>query len=295
MSVGEGAGFGGILTGIALMRRYVPTKPLNDVCEQVLALLDRADFSRCDKADRITGLAGTVSALCRFDEYRNHTTALRNAADRILELRTLAYRGRVLWKTLSEIPRAISGAGHGMAGIAEALLAAASALGDDRYLPAAEEALGYELDAYWRYAGKFGTWADLREFPPESYMHGYCAGAPGTGIMMNRIIGEGRGTPAARDVADLARRSVDRLPLRPYDHLCCGNAAVAEYHLSTGNLDAAGRVLRAIYERSRRDGGYRDACSGAGVSAIASLFNGIGGVGYEMLRYAYPQRILSIL
>ena len=295
---GESSGIGGALKGMALMRCYAPMKKVDDVCEQVLALLERADFSSCDNADRVTGLAGTVSALCRFDEYRSCTTAIRKAADRILELKTFAYKDYVLWKTMLGIPRILSGAGHGMAGIAEALIAAADMLEDDRYLAAANEALGYEIDAYWRYAEKYGTWADLREFPPISYMHGYCAGAPGTGIMMSRIIDEGRGDfagTAAHDLAELAHKSVDELPLNPYDHLCCGNAALAEYHLSTGNLDAAGGVLGAMYEQSRREGGYRDAYSGKEGSVTASLFNGIGGIGYEMLRYAYPQRVLSIL
>ena len=147
---GEGVGLGGILTGIALMRRYAPSESLDVLCEQVLSVVERADFSGCTVADRIGGLAGLVSVLCRFDEYRSHTTAIRNAADRILELKTLVYRDYVLWKTLTGIPRALSGAGHGMSGIAEALYAAADVCGDDRYVPAADEALDYELEAYAR-------------------------------------------------------------------------------------------------------------------------------------------------
>ena len=76
---------------------------------------------------------------------------------------------------MARIPRVLSGAGHGMSGIAEALYAAADVCGDDRYAAAADEALDYELGAHARYAARFGTWADLRDFPPKKYMHGYCA------------------------------------------------------------------------------------------------------------------------
>ena len=293
--VGEGSGFGGILTGIALMRRYAPSETLDALCEQVLALLQRTEFLGCTMADRIGGLAGLVAALCRFEEYRGQTTTIRNAADRILELKKFAYKDYVLWKTMSDIPRLLSGAGHGMSGIAEALVAAADVLGDDRYLPAAVEALDYEIDAYRRYEKKFGTWADLRQFPPVKYMHGYCAGAPGTGIVVNRILEEGRGDAKAQTIARLARQSVDTLPLNPFDHLCCGNSAVAEYYLSVGDHEAAGRVLGAIGGYRQHEGGHRDLISNASCSSIATLFNGVCGVGYELLRYAYPETILSVL
>ena len=292
---GEGAGFGGILTGIALMRRYAPSETLDALCEQVLALLHRTKFLGCIMADRIGGLAGLVGTLCRFEEYRGQTTTIRNAADRILELKTLDYKGHVLWKTMFDVPRALSGAGHGMSGIAEALAAAADVLDDDRYLPAATEALDYEIEAYRRYEKKFGTWADLRDFPPVKYMHGYCAGAPGTGIVVNRMLEEGRGDARAQTIARMARRSVDTLPLMPFDHLCCGNSAVVEYYLSTGDREAAGRVLGAIAGRDAHEGDPRDFVSNTSCNSVATLFNGVGGVGYELLRYAYPETTLSVL
>ena len=293
--VGEGAGFGGILTGIALMRRYTPSKTLDDLCERVLALLERTDFFGCTMADRIGGLAGLVAALCRFEEYRGHTTTIRNAADRILELKKFTYKDYVVWKTMFDIPRALSGAGHGMSGIAEALFAAADVLDDDRYLAAATEALDYEINAYRRYEKKFGTWADLRDFPPVKYMHGYCAGAPGVGIMVNRIMEEGRGDARAQTLARMVRQSVDTLPLMPFDHLCCGNSAVAEYYLSTGDHEAASRVLGTIIGHGLHEGKRRDPLSNVSCNSTATLFNGVSGIGYELLRYAYPDTILSVL
>lgn len=293
--VGEGAGFGGILTGIALMRRYAPSETLDALCEQVSALLQRTEFSGCTMADRIGGLAGLVATLCRFEEYRDQTTTIRNAADRILELKTFAYKDYVLWKTMFDVPRVLSGAGHGMSGIAEALVAAADVLDDDRYLPAAAEALDYEIYAYRRYEKKFGTWADLREFPPIKYMHGYCAGAPGTGIVINRMLEEGRGGARAQTIARMVRQSVDTLPLNPFDHLCCGNSAIAEYYLSVGDHETAGRVLEAITGHGSHEGERQDFLSNVSCGSIATLFNGIGGIGYELLRYAYPETILSVL
>ncbi len=292
---GEGTGFGGVLTGIALMRCYTREEELDALADEVLALLGQTDFSGCIAADRIIGLSGLVSALCRFEEYRGLGDVIARAADRILELKTFAYKDYVLWKTMARVPRVLSGAGHGMSGIAEALYAAADVCNDDRYVSAADEALDYELDAYVRYRNRFGTWADLRDFPPLRYMHGYCAGAPGTGIMARRMMEAGRGGERARALAERVRRSVDSLPLNSFDHLCCGNAAITEYYLTVADHEAAGRVLGALLRRKQREGEYRDAYSGASGQVSASLFNGICGIGYEMLRYARPQDVPSVL
>ena len=212
-----------------------------------------------------------------------------------MELKTFEYKDHVLWKTMHRVPRVLSGAGHGMAGIAEALYAAADVCGDDSYVAAANDALAYEIDAWHRYVDKFGTWVDLREFPPTKYMHGYCAGAPGTGIVFNRLVGMPGVDERVKTVAGLAHEAVERLPLNAYDHLCCGNSAIVEYYLSTGDTESAGRVLGALYERKQAMGSYRDAYSGPGGNVCASLFNGICGIGYEMLRYAFPERLESIL
>ena len=142
-----------------------------------------------------------------------------------------------------------------MSGMAEALYAAADICGDDRYGGAADEALDYELEAFMRYRDRFGTWADLRDFPPKRYMHGYCAGAPGTGIMARRMLDAGRGGERACMLAERVRRSVDSLPLNSYDHLCCGNAAIAEYYLTVA------------------DHGPREGCSGPCWSAGGAKAN----------------------
>ena len=196
---------------------------------------------------------------------------------------------------MARVPRALTGAGHGMSGIAEALYAAADICGDGRYVGAADEAMDYELGAHARYRDRFGTWADLRDFPPTRYMHGYCAGAPGSGIMASRMMGAGRGGERARELAEKVGRSVGALPLNPYDHLCCGNAAIVEYYLTLGDRKVAGCVLGALFGRRLREGEYRDAHSGANGRVSASLFNGICGIGYEMLRYASPHDVPSIL
>lgn len=293
--LGEADGLGGVLKGLAIIKRYRPDDKarIDDLCSEILGILENTVFEKCTKADIITGVAGVLDTLCRFDEYRKHTKIIRLAADRLLEMKTFEYHDAVLWKTLSETPRLINGGGHGQTGIAEALLAAAEVLDDGKYIPAANEALDYEIKCYRQYSGKLGTWPDMRDFPPKGYVHGYCYGAPGLGIMIHHI---GRkGGESAETLRQFARESVDKLPLNIPDHLCCANSAIVEYYLSTGDYDSAGDVLAAMYERRQQEGSYRFNLYNQNNGVTASLFYGLCGIGYEMLRYAFPDKIISIL
>ena len=293
--LGQSSGTAGIITGLELIRKYAPRQELEAFDACIGELLERTVFPRYGAPDRMIGMAGLLSVLCRFDRYREKRDIIRKAADRLLAMKTLEYNGKLLWKPLPDNPRPISGAGHGHAGVAEALYAAARVLGDEKYAAAASEALGFELEIYEKYHEKFGTWADLRSFPPEGYMHGYCSGAPGIGIMLERIRQSGFDGELVEGLARRARDCVDQLPLNGRDHLCCGNSAIAEYYLTAGDHDAAGRVLAAMYERAKKEGEYRYMAYQFNNSVTPSLFYGVSGVGYEMLRYAFPKRIASVL
>ena len=293
--LGESTGTAGILIALELMRQYASQREFEAFDPYIGALFEKTDFPRYGAPDRMIGMAGFLSALCRFDRYRGEKETIRKAADRLLAMKTLDYEGKRLWKTLPDLPRPISGAGHGHAGIAEALYAAASVLGDEKYAAAASEALDFERAVYEKYREKFGTWADLRSYPPEGIMHGYCSGAPGIGIMIERIRKAGFDGGNVRTLARYARNSVDGMPLNVRDHLCCGNSSIVEYYLTVGDPDAAGRVLAAMYERRKKEGQYRFMPYQFNNSITPALFYGISGVGYEMLRYACPDQIVSLL
>ena len=293
--LGEADGTSGMITGMELVRKYAPGQEWNELDQGIDELLEKTDYQRYGAPDRFIGMSGLLSVLCRFDRYRGKKEIIRKAADSLLAMKTLKYEGKTLWKTLPNNPRPISGAGHGLAGIAEALYAASKVLGEEKYAAAAAEALGFEREIYEKYHKKFGTWADLRSYPPQGYMHGYCSGAPGIGIMLERIRRAGIEDETVEYLARCARASVDGLPLNGRDHLCCGNSAIAEYYMSVEDFQAAGRVLGAMAERREKEGTYRYLSYDYNNSLTPSLFYGCSGVGYEMLRYAYPDKIISVL
>ena len=290
--LGESRGMGGVLKGLALLKRYTSIKDIESYQEKALDLLEHLDLERYGAPDRMMGMAGLLSVLCRFDEYRGKTALIRKAADRIIRMKELKYSENLLWKPIPDIKRPLSGAGHGLVGIAEALAAAANVLNDSSFNSAINDALQFELSAY---KTKLGTWGDMRELPVRGYMHGYCSGAPGIGIMLESISENGYENDEVKKSAELAANSVSKLPLNQRDHLCCGNSAVAEYYIRTGRLDEAGRVLKAMKKRSEQTGEYRMLSYKHNNSQTPSLFYGICGVGYEMLRYVSPEKILPVI
>ena len=126
-------------------------------------------------------------------------------------------------------------------------------------------------------------------------MHGYCSGAPGIGIMIERIKGMGFTSEKIEKLATYAKSAVDTLPLNVRDHLCCGNSSIVEYYLTVGKHEEAGKVLGAMYERKKAEGDYRYQLYDTNNGKTPSLFYGMSGIGYEMLRYAFPEKIMSIL
>lgn len=290
--LGESEGVGGILTGLALLRRYTDRTDIVELQKKTLNTVSQFDLLKYGAPDRMIGMSGLVSALCRFEEYHDRKELIKQAADSLLAMKTLKYQNRILWKSFPETARPISGGGHGIAGIAEALSAAANVLHEASYLSAIEEALQFEHDSY---STKFGTWSDLRSYPPTGYMHGYCSGAPGIGIMLNRMKQNHYTSSVLEECRELASQSVNRLPLNYRDHLCCGNSAVVEYYLSVGKQEEAGKILSAMQKRCEQDGNYRYMAYQFNNSLTASLFYGASGIGYEMLRYAEPDKILSVL
>ena len=290
--LGESDGLGGILTGLALLKRYTGRQEIGTLQEKALSTLSQFDLSRYGAPDRMIGMAGLLSALCRFPEYQTQTALIQHAADSLMKMKNLPHNKSLLWKPFPDKKRPISGGGHGLAGIAEALYAASSILKDEAYAFAARDAIAFEIEAYNE---KFHTWSDFRTYPPVGYMHGYCSGAPGIGILIRRIRRLGYYDEVLDRCADLASGAVDSLPLNERDHLCCGNASIAEYYLTMDKMDEAGRVLGGMAARKNQAGSYRYMSGSFQNSVTGSLFYGVSGIGYEMLRFACPEKILSVL
>ena len=288
--IGEAAGLTGILRCAVLTERYLKDGRFTAVVKEIVDLfLQKLNPELITDTDRIGGLAGLIEVLCSYTELsrEEHVTELiRSLSNRLVALKSFEADGFKLWKTVSD-RHIISGAGHGMMGIAHSLYKAYSLLGNEKWLAAVKEAVSFELDAY---SEKLGTWPDRRLWPPQSTMHGFCSGAPGIGILCEDMDIEGVST-----IKNLAKKAVKNEPLRFRDHLCCGNCAAVDYCVTTGDFEQAGRILGGMVERKDKLGHYCLTPQKYKEVESPSLFFGLSGVGCELLRYAFPDRLFSVL
>ena len=277
------SGAAGILRALRLMQNMPQAKSLYARFSQLLPQLAIGQAG----PDVISGASGLLSELCVSPLGADHDLIGR-CADRLLQTKTLIQPdGTLLWDTLGK-KRAISGAGHGMAGIGAALMHAYDATGEGRLLRAASDAFAWESRIY---SEKLDTWPDLRLPGTPGAMHGYCSGAPGIGLMLLSCMHERSQIPNWDTNMDRAIGACLHRELRFRDHLCCGNAAAVDFLLEAGHrlqredlTQDAHRMLCEMAQRAQDDYSYLP--SGYQAAFTPTLFYGAAGVGYIMLRAA---------
>ena len=244
----------------------------------------------------------------------------------------IAFDGRPRAWSLSSGKPPLAGFSYGAAGISYALLRLFEATGRQELWDSAQEGLAFLRTLYvpvrknWldiravfetRYQPRRGTWKDwwasgsmydLEEVsnpPPvdQRFPEMWCHGA--VGIALGRIGAlHLDDTPEIRQEVEgvLDRAKSCEQTLAGPDDLCCGYMGLIELlvfayqRLGREELLTTARALMArVSERASIHGDYRLSAA-RGTSAFApTLFQGIAGVGYTLLRLAEPQELPCIL
>ncbi|MBW8875751.1 MAG: type 2 lantipeptide synthetase LanM family protein [Acidobacteria bacterium] len=251
--------------------------------------------------DLIAGSAGALAALLALHPHRPSPAVLDVAVrcgERLLACAVAGERG-LGWPNGGE-PLPLTGFSHGTAGIAWVLARLAHATGDERFRAAAGDALRYERS--WFNAGR-DNWPDLRashKTPEEArdFLYAWCHGAPGIGL--GRI-----GTLPYLDDSEMISeiRAAVRATLADgfggSQCLCHGDLGNLELVREAGRVlkdeeltAEAGRLAARILTRIE-NGGLR--CGTNPKTESLGLMTGLAGIGYGLLRAAWPDRVPSVL
>ena len=292
VSLGEGGGLGGILKAIVLVNRYTDGayEALLKKAKKMICRLDPGIFEDTDKSG---GISGLIVTLCRYEELYSDESIqalIQRLAERLRALRTLKYRDMLLWKTIA--PHPVSGAVHGMTGIAESLLMADLRLGCMEFGKDAEGALAFE-DAC--FDPELGCWTDRRIPGTRKPAAGNCYGPEGMGIICARLKHEGIANRLSEQIRKNAEAAVRRPELYRLDHLCCGNMSTVDYYLETGKPDRAGTILAQVTEDAEKSGEYRIGFADCLTNNNVTLFYGLAGIGYELIRYTDREKYPTVL
>ncbi len=292
ISLGEGNGLGGILKAIVLVNRYTDGayEDLLKKTKELTCSLDPAAFEDTDKSG---GISGLIVTLCRYTELysdENIQTMIQKLSERLRALKTLKYKDMLLWKTIK--PHPISGAVHGMTGIAESLMMADMRLGNTEFTKDAEDALEFEDSCF---DAELGCWTDRRTPGTRKPATGNCYGPQGMGIICTHLKNEGIANRLTEHIRKNAGIAIPGSELHRLDHLCCGNMSTVDYYLETGDTDRAGAILEQITEDADQNGEFRLGFAQCRSNNNVTLFYGLAGIGYELLRYTDSEKYTTVL
>jgi lantibiotic modifying enzyme len=199
------------------------------------------------------------------------------------------------WKTIAQKP--LTGFSHGAAGIAYALLRLYAVTKDQAYLQAAEEGIAYERSVFSTAAA---NWPDLREHQPR-FMVTWCHGAPGIALARLGSLSIYQTDEIYQDI-EVALQTTQKYGLQGIDHLCCGNFGRIEVLLVAAQKLARPQLLETAQKKAAWVVAQADKISAYQLfnNLPNSLYNpghfqGTAGIGYQLLRLAYPKLLPVVL
>jgi type 2 lantibiotic biosynthesis protein LanM len=271
------------------------------------ALLDEANTLACElepfiendsMLDVVGGSAGFIAVLKALNTVRPDDRLLPIAircGEKLLREQKPQSIGSA-WKTRTESTAPLTGFSHGAAGMAWALLKLAEWSGEKRFRLGAESAIRYERGTF---LAAQSNWPDYRAgLERNDASVAWCHGAPGIGLAR---------LDSSLALEDLKAREEIRVALTRTAESSFGR----DYclcHGDFGNLDIlltavertdrcwwsehGERLFRETLARIEEDGVLRAEWCAANP---LGLMTGLAGIGYGLLRIAYPDKVPSVL
>ena len=308
LRIGMADGVAGVIEGLICLSCILEDNGLLDKAAAIAARVKKEYILRSSRQDLFGGTAGFLYVLCRL--------YLQTKSDALLEpirfctqhlsrsAQTDERTGLAVFKTGMEYAP-LTGLAHGQAGYLMALTLARHILKDESLSKLIESAARYEEQSYdpgennWYDYRRFLVLRrdqDLSEHYQKRFMYGTCSGTPGMG--MSRIVME-RIAPGGdnRKVIDDAVRFCTDHHLVGCDTYCCGNMGWADFLIEASILQSREDLMQeaktVICSLNPKLSGENYVLSNLKGIYDISLFTGISGIGYEMLRTMMPDRFPS--
>ena len=301
-TLGAATGVGSFVAALAWCAEWLDEPVLCREAVDFCARITPEWISDDDVFDVMAGSAGAIlGLLCLYRRSGDPAVLAKAVAcgDHLLDCAELAGEGRVAWPAPGG-GRYLTGFSHGAAGIAAALDRLGAFADAPRFAELAEQAIAYENSVFDE---AHANWPDFRHGGPDDphFMHSWCHGAPGIGL--GRAIGVGAHDRRDRRIdLEIALGTTERHGIGDRDGLCCGALGRADLFAvkAVQDRDRAAGVRARIWagqvlQRKRRSGGYRLTGRRGQEFFDPSFFQGLSGIGYQLLRIAEPTRLPSVL
>jgi len=298
-----GGAFNGPTSVLFALRHVTATTDDEDLMPAVIeSAVAVANGPLDSQFDLLAGSAGVIAILASLYRQCGDSRLLEGAirfGDHLLAAAEPQAVG-IGWRPAKvPITAPLTGAAHGASGIAWALGELEQLAGDRRFGDAARAALQYEDSAY---LDDEGNWRDFRILPERLRTEhrvnpwGWCHGGPGIALLRTAMLNF---DARASHIEKVLRYCAEK-PLASSDCLCHGELGNTEALVAFGlrydrrdYLDVARRRASAAIRRRRRTGLWQ--CGVAYDEIVPGIFVGTAGIGLQLLRIAFPDRVPSVL
>ncbi len=300
IGIGGAIGFGSILYTFVLISRFLNNKELLKEAEFGALLIDDQTIFSSTKFGVIDGVAGCLLSLLSLYAETSSAEVLSkaiNCGEKLLDsqLRSGPYAGA--FPTVDGGAPS-SGFSHGASGIACSLVRLFDACGDIRYLSAANVAFSFERPIISDPVREPVEFAH-----EEGRLTSWCHGAPGMALARLDARHSLDNPQITSDIVNTLE-TTKRYGLGTLDSLCCGNFGRVETLIlaSSETNSAQNRTLAegwgaTILEESQNIGRYRLRSNTQDGKDFfnPTLFHGLAGAGYQLLRLTDPAAVPSLL
>jgi len=298
IGIGGIVGWDSIIYGLVRISQFLQEPALLEEAKQAASLITPELITANQQFDIMTGSAGTILGLLALHNVSAEPEFVARAitcGHHLLNNRVASNSGYRAWKDVNGT--LLTGFSHGAAGIAYALLRLYQVTAEATFLEASLEAIAYESSVFIPEAG---NWPDFR-FPlleKGSCMCSWCNGAPGIGLA--RVAGlDILDTAEIRQDIEAAVNTTKQLNLQSIDNLCCGNLGRVEFLFTAARklsqpqlLEVAMAQAAQVVARAEQRGTFSYNPS---LGYTPGFFQGVAGIGYELLRLAYPDQLPSVV
>lgn len=300
--IGGATGIGSMIYSLVKISQFLNHDQLLKDAQQLAHLITPASIQNDDVLDITAGSAGALLGLLSLYEKTQHSQPLETAiccAEHLLSQLVSVNNKPRAWKILKG--QQYTGFSHGAAGIVYALLRLYNITRNPAYLEAASEGIAYEASVF---STIVNNWPDFREFAMKNgqpgFMVSWCHGAAGIGL--SRLGGLSiLNTDKVQQDIEIALQTIQNHSLQDVDCVCCGNFGRIETLLVAAQKlaqphwqETALQKATWVVARAKKMGGYQFPNLPTTVFT-PSFFQGTAGIGYELLRLAFPENLPCVL
>lgn len=299
MGIGGGTGVASIIYSLVKISQFLELPQLYEDAQTAANLMTRELIAADDKFEIVWGSAGAILGLLALYQKTENSAVLERAITCGQHLLDYCHQAYIL-KTAT--PKPMTGFSHGAAGIAYSLLRLYAVTQDSAYLNAARNAIVYE-DSFFNPTAL--NWQETsvvyESASPSAFWSSWCHGAPGIGLGRLGGVSIYQTEQILTDI-EVALRTTHKTGLQDVDHLCCGNLGRTEVFLVAGQklnspqwYQTARELAAMVVQRATPTGKYQ--LFGGMPESVFSpcFFQGSAGIGYQLLRLAYPEALPSVL